>query len=175
MAEFSLFFLLEKNVIHGKCPCYVIISGVRLLTRTKWVVMLSCYGVVWTQQMAAHCIAYNYYGSYTWISQNTAPLYKKDIINRYPANVENMVSSNPSKWQMGFKLARLSEWMNQHLSAATEVTLILPTWRIWWAPNARKLQTGFKLAKIIRMTESNFIHSNSITPYPANVENMVIT
>jgi hypothetical protein len=32
---------------------------------------------------------------------------------------------------------------------------------------------GFKFGKIMGMDESTFIHSNSINPYPANVENMV--
>jgi len=32
---------------------------------------------------------------------------------------------------------------------------------------------GFKFGKIMGMSESNFIHSNSINPYPANMENMV--
>jgi hypothetical protein len=53
------------------------------------------------------------------------------------------------------------------------LTLILPTWRIWCAPNASKGQMGFKFGKIMGINESNFIHSNSIIPYPANVENMV--
>ena len=39
------------------------------------------------------------------------------------------------------------------------LTLILLTWRIWWAPNnASKWQMGF---------------SSEFNPYPANVENMV--
>ena len=42
--------------------------------------------------------------------------------------------------------ARLWEWMNQPLTTATALTLILPTWRIWWAPNASKWQMGFNLA-----------------------------
>jgi len=42
------------------------------------------------------------------------------------------------------------------------LTLLLPTWRIWWAPNASKWQMGFKFGKIIGMNESTFIHSNSI-------------
>jgi len=32
---------------------------------------------------------------------------------------------------------------------------------------------GFKFGKIMGMNESTFNHSNSINPYPANVENMV--
>jgi len=38
------------------------------------------------------------------------------------------------------------------------VTLILLTWRIWWAKNASRWQMGFNLA---------------CNPYSANVENMV--
>ena len=53
------------------------------------------------------------------------------------------------------------------------LTLILPTWRIWWAPNTSKWHMGFKFGKITGMNESTFIHSNSINPYPANVENMM--
>jgi hypothetical protein len=32
---------------------------------------------------------------------------------------------------------------------------------------------GFKLGKIMGMNELTFTQSNSINPYPANVENMV--
>jgi hypothetical protein len=56
---------------------------------------------------------------------------------------------------------------------AVILTLTLPTWRIWRAPNASKWHMGFKFGKIMGMNESTFIHSNSINPYPANVENMV--
>jgi len=34
---------------------------------------------------------------------------------------------------------------------------------------------GFKFGKITGMNESTFIHSKSINPYSANVENMVIS
>ena len=53
------------------------------------------------------------------------------------------------------------------------LTLILSTWKIWWAPNASKWQMGFKFGKIMGMNKSTFIHRNSINLYPANVENMV--
>jgi hypothetical protein len=36
--------------------------------------------------------------------------------------------------------------MSQPLSTATALTLILPTWRIWRAPNASKWQMGFNSA-----------------------------
>jgi hypothetical protein len=36
--------------------------------------------------------------------------------------------------------------MNQPLSTATALTIILQTWRIWRAPNASKWQMGFNLA-----------------------------
>ena len=60
--------------------------------------------------------------------------------NPYPANVENMVSpNNASKWQMGFN------WAFKGLKCP--LTLILLTWRIWWAPsNASKWQMGFNSA-----------------------------
>jgi len=41
--------------------------------------------------------------------------------------------------------------MNQPLSTATALTLILPTWRIWWAPNASKWHIWFKFGKIMGM------------------------
>jgi hypothetical protein len=36
--------------------------------------------------------------------------------------------------------------MNQPLSTATALTIILPTWRIWWVPNASKWQRRFNSA-----------------------------
>jgi len=52
----------------------------------------------------------------------------------------------PANGRWDLNLTRLWEWMNQPLSTATALTLILPTWRIWWAPNANKWQMGFNSA-----------------------------
>jgi hypothetical protein len=49
----------------------------------------------------------------------------------------------PANGIWDLNLARLWEWMNQPFSTATALTLILPTWRICWAPNASKWQMGF--------------------------------
>jgi len=71
------------------------------------------------------------------------------------------------------------KWINQpdvpinYRFIVYRLTIILPTWRIWWAPNASKWHMGFKFGKIMGMNESTFIYSNSINTYPANVENMV--
>jgi hypothetical protein len=43
--------------------------------------------------------------------------------------------------------------MNRPLSTATALTLILPMWRIWWAPNSGKWRMGFKLGKLMGMNQ----------------------
>ena len=82
------------------------------------------------------------------------------LINPYPANVENKVSYNASKWQMGFNLAfkGLNKlWINKinivlpvskrDVVQTLVLTLILLTWSIGWAPNnASKWQMGFNWA-----------------------------
>jgi len=57
----------------------------------------------------------------------------------------------PANGIWDLNLARLWKWINQPLSTATTLTLILPTWRIWWDPNVSKWQMGFKFGKIMGM------------------------
>ena len=40
------------------------------------------------------------------MGMNESTFIHRNSINPYPANVENMVSSNASKWQMGFKFGK---------------------------------------------------------------------
>ena len=51
-----------------------------------------------------------------------------------------------TKCMMGFRLGRLRVWILEYCDYHT-LTLILLTWRIWWAPhNASRRQMGFNLA-----------------------------
>jgi hypothetical protein len=72
----------------------------------------------------------------------------------------NKIQSWLKTWRMKeneAKSVHVTFTLNQTTCPPVKLSLILPTWRIWWAPNARKWHMGFKFGKIMGMNESTFI------------------